>query len=177
MLVLKELQFSVVRKGYAPDEVSALINSLVSEQERMHGRIDELSEALSAQTDRCAAAESENLRLKSDCVELARAVRALRVEQKTEKIQEYERRIEELDKQLSEKENNTNNYTDVIEKMLEDVSASVQKIETEARIKAEAIGEIARREQTEAVVAKSRVRAELLKTKQMISDFLDSTEE
>ncbi len=199
------ISFSIARKGYDCNEVDNYLSAFIDSMNQLRDSYSQLQTQYDTLFDSNSKLVKENARLKSDCTALALAIKKQRenvgadeashVEVISESddalLQQVEtlkaenkaaaEEIEQLKALLAEKERvetaGGNEYGETASKMISEVAAVVQKLEKDARRKAEAITVSAKLEQERANIIKERVNQEVESLMTMLESFLNQSKE
>ena len=196
------ISFSIARKGYDCSEVDNYLTTLVDSMNQLRDSYSQLQLQYDSLCDNNTKLVKENAHLKSDCTALALAIKKQReatenqeqhieitadddsgmleqVEQLKAENKAAKEEIEQLKALLNEKEkaqaSGDGEYGETASRMISEVAAVVQKLEKDARRKAEAITVSAKLEQERANIIKERVNQEVASLMEMLGSFLDQT--
>lgn len=189
------ISFSIARKGYDCGEVDNYLTTLVDSMNQLRDSYSQLQAQYDSLCDSNSKLVKENAHLKSDCTALALAIKKQReaaeseaqhvevtadgdsqVEQLKAENKAAKEEIEQLKALLDQKQaSNDGEYGETASKMISEVAAVVQKLEKDARRKAEAITVSAKLEQERANIIKERVNQEVASLMEMLESFLDQT--
>lgn len=191
------ISFSIARKGYDCGEVDNYLTTLVDSLNQLRDSYSQLQAQYDSLYDSNSKLVKENAHLKSDCTALALAIKKQReaaeteaphveviadgesdtseqIEQLKAENKAAKEEIEQLKALLDEKQAAGNGeYGETASKMISEVAAVVQKLEKDARRKAEAITVSAKLEQERANIIKERVNQEVASLMEMLESFLD----
>ena len=195
--------FSVSRKGYNCTEVDNYVAASNEAMNQLRDSYSQLQTQYDSLFDSNSKLVKENANLRNDCTALALAIKKQREaaapetehvevlsdsESSSESLQQEVDRltaenkaaaeeIEQLRALLAEKERaeaaGGSEYGETASKMISEVAAVVQKLEKDARRKAEAITVSAKLEQERANIIKERVKQEVESLMEMLASFLN----
>lgn len=180
--------FSIARKGYNCKEVDEYLLALKEAEAQLRESYAKLRDEHDALCAESAADKNEINRMRSDCTALAVALKKLREEGGNDEFKaKYEEALSENEQLKAEiealkaadaaaensKANEAAEYSETASKMISEVAAVVQKLEKDARRKAEAITISAKMEQERANIIKSRVMQEVRSLIDMLDSYLD----
>ncbi len=175
--------FSISRKGYDCNEVEAHIQDLNSTSAQLRESYSALRDEHDALVAENSNQKSEIAKLRGDCTTLAVALKKLKDSGEGSDFKaEYDAAMAENAQLKAELEAvrstvssdaRGDDYGEAASKMISEVAAVVQKLEKDARRKAEAITLSAKMEQERSAVIKDRVQQEVRSLMEMLSSYLE----
>lgn len=199
--------FSVSRKGYNCSEVDQYVDIMRETEAQLRESYSELLAKYDSLYDGNSKLREENARLRNDCATLAAALKKLKEETEAqedykakyeemlnsaaepetedetqpeaEPVEEAQPEEQQAEEPISEKEPVAApvNYSESASKMISEVAQVVQKLEQDARRKADAITVAAKLEKEKSKLIKERVDHEVRSLMDMLSGFLEETGE
>lgn len=173
--------FSVSRKGYNCQEVESYIEIMRETETQLRLSYSDLQEKYDILYNESSKLREDNARMRSDCTTLAAALKKLReeaVNQEDYKAK-YEALLAEKADCASEEEKEaaqtSAGYSESASKMIAEVAQVVQKLEQDARRKADALTVAAKLETEKSRLIKQRVNHEVQSLMEMLSGFLEQT--
>ena len=178
--------FSTSFRGYNYREVDNYIDSARQREQELRDGCEALQQKYDAVCEQLAAVTQERDRAVTDCATLSAALQKLRgsapaptADSGEDYKAKYEAAKEELEK-LKAKKKSGKASADAVEdglqaasEMVSEVAQAVQKVEAEARRKAEALTMAAKLEKAQADLIKTRTNSEVRSLVEMLNGFLE----
>ncbi len=180
--------FSISKKGYNCQEVDEYLNAAKGNEAQLRESYETLRDQYDALYCENSKAKQDIATLRTDCTALAVALKKLRDEGSQAGSDEFKAKYEEAAREneqlkaelealkaaqaVAENAEPSSEYGETASKMISEVAAVVQKLEKDARRKADAITLSAKLEQERAYVIKGRVMSEVRSLMDMLGAFV-----
>ena len=183
---MEEAVFSTSFRGYSYREVDDYIDSAKQREQELRDGCEALQQKYDTVCEQLTIVTQERDRAVADCVTLSAALKKLNQSTLAQKAEpeddykaKYEAAMEELEK-LKAKRTSGKASADAVDgglqaasEMVSEVAQAVQKVETEARRKAEALTMAAKLEKAQADLIKTRTNNEVRSLVEMLNGFLE----